>query len=100
MIRQTQALFSKYSNAIGEVENKGTWMGGMTSLFSILLDNIHITTHFLVYFVFQSDPDTERTQSDVLWEPEFVLDGLLELAVEMLLSTASFMSLSCDNSQF
>lgn len=56
MIRQTQALLSKYSNVTGGVENKGTWMGGMTSLFSILLSNIHITTHVLFYFVFQSDP--------------------------------------------
>lgn len=63
MIRQTQALLSKYSNVIGGVENKGTWMAGMTSLFTPLPYNIHITTHFLLYFVFQSDPDTEGTNN-------------------------------------
>ena len=69
-------LLSKYSNVIGGVENKGTSMGGMTSLFSILLHNIHITTHFLSYFVFQSDPDTGATQADILRELMFLINEM------------------------
>lgn len=51
-------------------------MGGMTSLFSILLHNIHITTHFLSCFVFQSDPDTGATQADILRELMFLINEM------------------------
>lgn len=40
-------------------------MGGMTSLFPLLLHYIHIATHFLLYFVFQSDPHTGRSSDGV-----------------------------------
>jgi len=63
----TQAPLSKYSNVSGGVENKATWMAGMTSLFPLLLHYIHITTHFLLHFVFQSDPDTGGTNNGVFY---------------------------------
>lgn len=66
MIRQTQALLSKYSNGISRVENKGMWMAGMTPLLFVLLHNIHVAAHFLFNFVFQSDPGKEGSLSDDL----------------------------------
>lgn len=61
MIRQTRALLSQYSNVIGRVENKGTWTGGMTSLFPysfIIFTSVLIFTPS--YLIFQRDPDTEK----------------------------------------